>query len=164
MLQLISKVSKGTKMDQIYLTKNRAGMQPGSYVIVQEVPTLQPSVHPVLYGVSRIEPIKMRVIQEIFTLLEKMMPPHTCIIGGSFLNKGFNFEDIDMFIIAENILSAKYLGSTMHDKFGIAMHIVPLTPQEYEAARKAEPLLNLALSKCVSSKRLPRGNKRVIRY
>ena len=39
MVELIGKVSKGSKMDQIYIPKNREAIPVGSYVVVKPLTT-----------------------------------------------------------------------------------------------------------------------------
>ena len=41
MVELVSRVSKGSKMDQVYIPKNRADFAIGSYVVIKPLETAQ---------------------------------------------------------------------------------------------------------------------------
>ena len=58
-MEIISKVSRGTKMDQIYLPKNRFGLNPGSYVLVREVSRIKQDKL-FYYNIKKIEKIKIK--------------------------------------------------------------------------------------------------------
>ena len=47
-----------------------------------------------------IEPIKLEIIKRIFNIIEDLTDNENIIITGSFLDKGFHFNDIDVVIIS----------------------------------------------------------------
>mgnify|MGYP001560200809 FL=1 len=69
MEQLISKVSRGTRLDQIYIPKNRVGFPVGGYVLVKPLRSQQPFLKPHYYGLHGLEPIKVAVAQRIFSTM-----------------------------------------------------------------------------------------------
>src|SRR3989344_8502675 len=102
MVELIGKVSKGSKMDQIYIPKKRESIPVGSYVVVKLLTTEKQKKKPYFYNVS-IEPIKVEIIKNIIGVIDKNIDNENIIITGSFLEKGFQFNDIDVLIISGNI-------------------------------------------------------------
>ena len=62
-MELIGRISKGSKMDQIYLPKNRAGLSNGQYVLISPLESKfkkkQESRH-FFYNVENIEPLKIK--------------------------------------------------------------------------------------------------------
>ena len=100
-MELIAKISKGSKMDQIYISKNREGLNTGSYVIIKPLKTITTTKNkkPYFYNIKSIEPIKLRIINQIIKIINKITPNDNIIITGSFLDKGFNFNDIDILLI-----------------------------------------------------------------
>ena len=103
-MELIGRISKGSKMDQVYIPKNRSGMNTGEYVLIMP---LRKSIEgrkkspfkPYFYNLKSVEPIKLHIIEEIFSMIEKEANAENIIITGSFLEPGFKFNDIDILII-----------------------------------------------------------------
>ncbi len=101
-MELIAKISKGSLMDQIYLPKNRQALETGTFVIVksiEESQQIKKQDNLKFYNIKNIEPVKIEIIDKITALIKKEMEFENIIITGSFLNKGFNFKDIDILII-----------------------------------------------------------------
>ena len=98
MVILMSKISKGTRMDQIYIPKTRApGFEIGETMLIK--PALQKiKPKPYYYNISYLEPIKNVMIEEILNYFEHI---DNIIITGSFLEKGYDFEDIDIILITD---------------------------------------------------------------
>ena len=65
-MEMIARISRGSKMDQIYLPKNRFGLAPGSAVLVKDL-TYEKQEKPFFYNVKRIERIKIIIIGRIFS-------------------------------------------------------------------------------------------------
>lgn len=152
---IMAKISKGTLMDQVYLPKNRAGLETGSYVIVKPIEESQFSQNkPFFYGLSYIEPVKLDLVMRIFSIINSIIDKtDNIIITGSFLNKGFRFNDIDIIIIGKskvvNYLEKKIVSST-----GISPHIIYIDNKSLIKGLETDPLYQLMLSKCVSQNRL----------
>src|SRR3989338_9655760 len=103
-MELISKVSKGSKMDQIYIPKNRLGLEIGSHVIIKpfEIKERKFSEKLYFYNVKSLEPLKLDIINKIINTIDNYLKDYqNVIITGSFLDEGFNFNDIDIIILSE---------------------------------------------------------------
>ncbi len=169
-MEIIAKISRGSKMDQVYIPKLRAGLETGSYVIIKPVSTEQEQIKqkttkPYLYNIKSIEPIKLEIINKIFILIEKITSNvQNIIITGSFLEKGFKFNDLDILIITESNINEKILARTIKIKLGIQAHIIKISNKELIKGLQTDPLYSLMLSKCVSLRRLIYNIKREINY
>jgi hypothetical protein len=153
--QIIAKISKGSNMDQIYLPKNRVGMESGSYVSINLLTTQQklPNLKPFLYGVSNIEPIKIEIITKLFSIIYPKIKEENLIITGSFLEPGFSFDDIDVLILNKNV-DAKAIEQEIIRKIGVRPHLILLTKEELLEGLASDPLYQTMISKCISRKRL----------
>ncbi|MFT4343291.1 MAG: hypothetical protein ACMXYE_00930 [Candidatus Woesearchaeota archaeon] len=149
---MISKISKGTKMDQIYIPKNRIGFEIGSYVFIKPAEEKTQTINTFFYGVNNLEPIKMEVIQNVFTILTKHCD--TVIITGSFLDKGFNFNDIDIIVVVEEKIHSQLLVKKIEENTGIKVHLITLNYKTLKEGLETDPLYKMMISKCVSSKRI----------
>lgn len=162
--RLICKVSKGTKMDQIYLPKKRIGLSPGNYVIVSplENPGEQQNKS-FFYKIKDIEPIKLEVIEKTISLVSKhVQNRENIIITGSFLENGFNFNDIDILIITNKPPNTGELEKDLISEIGIKPHILVLKKEEFIKGLSIDPLYENMLSKFVSEKRIVLDFKREI--
>jgi len=164
--QIIAKVSRGTNMDQVYLPKNRSGMQPGEYVIINvlantPVPETKKSAgklfKPYFYGLGalkQIEPIKLQIISDIFDISAKFVQKESnIIITGSFLDSGFNFNDVDIIILSKNADTKGVEGEIMA-KVGIKPHIIALSKEEFSQGLASDPLYQTMISRCAAKGRL----------
>jgi len=86
-MELIAKISKGTKMDQIYIPKNRPGLSAGDYVIIKSLEVQKPAENPYLYNIKSIEPVKLEIVNEIFGIIDKSLDYANIIITGSFIEQ-----------------------------------------------------------------------------
>jgi len=164
-MELISKVSKGTRMDQIYLPKNRTGMPAGQYVIVSSLEDgliKNNESKPFFRGIDSIEPLKLMIIKNIFEILEKENPENI-IITGSFLDRGFRFNDIDILFVKENNPDIKRLKEKI-ENIGIKAHLIPIENKTLISGISTDPLYSMMLSKCISKKRIIINEKRNIDY
>lgn len=151
-MELIAKISKGSKMDQIYLPKIRSGFHTGQYVLIQPIePSNKEKITPYFYGIKKLEPIKLKIIEEIFSLISKKADYENIIITGSFLEKGFNFNDIDIIVIGKEI---KNLNESIEKIAGIKTHLIFIDNKTLLKGLETDPLYQLMLSQCVSIKRI----------
>ncbi|MBU2523554.1 MAG: hypothetical protein KKE23_04695 [Nanoarchaeota archaeon] len=166
-MEIIGRISKGSKMDQIYLSKNNPGFHAGNYV------TIRPLIHediektekPILYQIINLPPIKIQIIHDIFSIINKKAHDfENIIITGSFLDQGFNFNDIDLLLISEQKENITRLKQDLEERFGIKMHILQLSNKELKKGMESDPLYENMLSKCVSKKRIPFNIKRILNY
>ena len=105
-ITVIGRISRGSKMDQIYLPKRRIGLIPGEYVVIS--PLVNPlsekelSIKLNFYGLKKLEPVKVNLIEEIVKRIRNKVNVDNIIFTGSFLEKGFRFNDIDILLISES--------------------------------------------------------------
>jgi len=167
-MELIGRISKGTKMDQIYIPKNRSGLASGEYVLIMPLTSKQGKTSkqfkPYLYNVKNLEPIKLRIIEDIFNLINKNLEPENIIITGSFLEPGFKFNDIDILILTEKKVSTEMLKGKISSIMGIKPHIILIDTKSLIFGLSSDPIYNLMLSKCLSLKRFIFNAQRKINY
>ena len=153
-MELVSKISKGTKMDQIYLPKNRRGFGIGEYVIVKPLETRKVIEKPFFYNIKHIEPIKTDIVMEILNIINNITDRYeNIIITGSFLDEGFNFNDIDIIIVTEEKLNEKYIKKSIEDTIKIKTHIIILNNKVLIEGLSIDPLYQMMLSRCITKKR-----------
>ena len=154
-MEIISKVSKGTRMDQVYIPKNRKGLDIGTYVIIKPLESKKIVEKPFFYNVKHIEPIKIDIIMNILSTIDKIIDKYeNTIITGSFLDEGFNFGDIDIIIITEDKLSKLQIKKSLEDAIKIKIHPIILSKKALMIGLSTDPLYNMLLSKCVAKKRI----------
>jgi hypothetical protein len=164
-MDIIAKISKGSKMDQIYLPKNRSGLATGQYVMITPLENKLPrkEFKPCFYNLVNLEPIKLELIKEIFNIVQEINPENI-IITGSFLEKGFKFNDIDILIINEEKIDANKLKNRLENSIGIKTHIIHLSYKNIVLGLSSDPLYSMMLSRCVSKNKLIFKLKKDIDY
>lgn len=151
MVELISRISKGTRMDQIYIPKERMpGFELGATVLIKPV-VEKAKPKPYYYKVRGLEPIKNEVIGEILNSFEQF---DNVIITGSFLEKGFDFKDIDVLLITEKKMETDNINYHFEREFGIKLHIIIIGYKPLLKGLSTDPLFQMMLSKFVSKKRV----------
>ena len=160
-MEIISKVSKGTKMDQIYLPKNRYGLANGQYVKITPLQEKREIQKPFFYKIDKIEPIKVKIIQEIFQKISSYMEVGNIIISGSFLENGFNFQDVDILLVEGK--DEKKIQMELKASIGIETHIISIEMKELKEGLSSDPLFENMLSKFVSLERVVFNYKRKIK-
>lgn len=167
-MEIIAKISKGTKMDQIYIPKIREGLEIGSYVIIKKIEekeTQSEIKKTFFYGLKSIEQIKLDIINKIFLLINKYIKKcDNIIITGSFLEAYFKFNDVDIILITDDKVNEKLLNKSIKSKIGIKSHIIAISNKDLQIGLSTDPLYTLMLSKCISMKRLIYKSKRKINY
>ena len=161
-MEIVAKVSKGSNMDQIYLPKNRFGLNPGSYVLVKEI-SYQKEEKLFYYNIKKIEKVKTLIIKEIFKLLNKYNFDNI-IITGSFLDSGFNFNDIDMILIKDNDLNPNEIKNELKGDFGINAHLILIDYNSLLKGISTDPLFQTMLSNYISKKRFIYNVKPEFKY
>ncbi|MBS3162709.1 hypothetical protein J4467_02190 [Candidatus Woesearchaeota archaeon] len=143
---LISKISRGSVMDQIYLSKNRKSLKVGSYVTIQEIKS--PSIiNPYYHNVSYIEPIKYNIIKSIFEFLEA---EENVLVTGSFLEEGFSFEDLDLIVFG----NVSGIQEFVKSNYGIDVHIIEINSNEFNKGINTDPLFQMIASKFIAKNRI----------
>lgn len=161
-MEMISKVSKGSAMDQIYIPKRRAILPVGSYVLIKPLEAEETAFEPVFYNIKSLEPIKITIIKEIFKITDKHTKADNIIITGSFLEKGFRFNDIDVVLITEE--KAEGVRQELAKNLGINAHVITITNNALIKGLETDPLYRAMLSRCVSMNRFIYKIKPKINY
>lgn len=151
MVELISKVSKGTVMDQIYIPKNRPALPIGSYVIIKPI-TKEQEIKLVFYNLH-LEPIKIEIIQTLIRTLDQHIANENIIITGSFLDEGFRFNDIDILLIVKERADTSNIQEMLEKEIGVKIHLVQIKKRELIKGLSTDPLYRIMLSRCVSKAR-----------
>ena len=153
-MELVSKISKGTRMDQVYIPKNRRGFNIGTYVIIRPLETEKVIEKPFFYNVKHIEPIKINIIMDILNIIGDIADRYENIIfTGSFLDEGFDFSDIDIIIISEEKLNNMQIKKSIEDVMKIKIHLIILNNRTLMEGLSIDPLYQMMLSRCIAKKR-----------
>ena len=146
-MEMVGKISKGSKMDQIYIPKNRVGFNNGEYVLISPFKgRIEKQFKPHFYNVNNLEPIKMKVIEDIFSLINRKADAENIIITGSFLESGFEFNDIDILLVNERKINIIIIKEEIEKITGIKTHIILLGNKTLILGLSSDPLYNLMLS------------------
>ena len=163
-MDIISRISKGTKMDQIYIPKNRSSLEIGSYVIIKPLETIpENNQKPYFYNIKTLEPIKIDIINSIFKIIsESLKKEDNIIITGSFLYYGFKFDDVDVLIVTEKKINENLIKKELEDRIGIIPHIITIKVKELISGLSSDPLYQMMLSSCVSKRKfIYKYNKKI---
>jgi len=164
-MELIAKISKGSKMDQVYIPRNRSGFSTGSYVILKPLETKKIIQKPYFYNINYIEPIKLEIIDEVFETIGKNIHEYeNIIITGSFIDRGFNFNDIDIILVSGGKTNIPNIKNIIEQKTGIKTHIVLLDNKTLLQGLSTDPLYQMMLSTCIAKKRFIYKIKPKINY
>ncbi|MAG19987.1 hypothetical protein CL618_00975 [archaeon] len=159
-MEIISRISKGSKMDQVYIPKNRNGFGIGDYVVVKEIEKSRIE-RPFFYNIDFVEPVKLEIIKEIIKIIDKNVKNENVIITGSFLDKGFCFNDVDVIVVSEE---KKNIEKLIIDKLKIKVHVLFLNNKELKKGLEIDPLYQMMLSRCIAKKRFIYNIKSKINY
>ena len=158
---IVGKVSKGTLMDQIYIPKERPlGFELGAPVVIKPLAE-EEEIKPVYFNVSNLEPVKVMIIQKIFNEMSSL---DNVIVTGSFLDRGFQFNDIDVILIDDKKISPKKIQHHLNKQFDLNFHIIALDYNIVLKGLETDPLYQAMLSKYVAKKRLIFKYKNKINY
>ncbi|MDO8563718.1 MAG: hypothetical protein Q7R87_01795 [Nanoarchaeota archaeon] len=166
-MEVMAKISKGTLMDQIYIPKNRTGMETGSYVIIKPIAEKEKKEikeNLLFYNVHNIEPIKIEIVEKIMKIMDERVEYDNIIIFGSFLKEGFEFKDIDVLILTEKEVNSKSIEKRIKKKIGLLAHLLSTTNTELRIGLETDPFYQMIISKCISKKRLIYNTKNKPNY
>ena len=147
-------------MDQIYIPKNREGLEVGSIVVIKPLIERKSKIKIYSYNTKSIEPIKMKIINEIMSYITESIECENIIITGSFLNKGFKFNDIDILIITDKKLNVSKIKENLEKKLEIKIDLLVLDNNSLHQGLNTDPLYNNMLSKCISKNRIIYKNQK----
>jgi len=151
-------------MDQIYIPKRRFGFAIGTYVVLKPLEEEKIIGKPIFYNIKYLEPIKLRIIEEIFKIIERLIKYDNIIITGSFLEDGFRFNDIDIVIVGEEKIDIKYIERILNNAIGANFHIISIDNKSLIEGLSTDPLYEAILSKCAARKRFVYKIKPKINY
>lgn len=157
-------------MDQVYIPKNRNSFNIGDYVVIKllgdtKSQTVNVPQKLCFYDVENIEPIKLKIIQELIKIIDDNIVNYgNIIITGSFLERGFNFNDVDILMITDKNINTKLIENLIAKKIGIKAHIIVLSNKEMAKGLETDPLYKVMLSRCVAKKKFIYRQKRVLDY
>ncbi|MBI2106686.1 hypothetical protein HYT57_01765 [Candidatus Woesearchaeota archaeon] len=164
-MEIIAKISRGSKMDQVYIPKNRSGFSIGSYVILKQIEIEKPEEKPFFYNIREIEPIKLELIDQVMKIIDNEIENYeNIIITGSFLESSFNFNDIDVVIVTSSKINQDLIKKNIEDITKISTHIIALDNNSLIKGLSIDPLYQMMLSKCVAKKRIIYKIKTEINY
>jgi len=153
-MAIIAKISKGTLMDQIYIPKNRIGFDVGSYVRISPA-VAEPIERFFFHNIRSLEKLKLKVIDDVFSEIEKIVVVYdNIIVTGSFLEKGFNFEDIDIIVLTDKKINSAIVELELSKKTGIKPHLIFLSNKEFLKGVTNIPAYEMMLAKCITKRRL----------
>ncbi|MBI2449097.1 hypothetical protein HYV49_02255 [Candidatus Pacearchaeota archaeon] len=166
-MEIIARVSRGSKMDQIYIPKQRAILNIGEFAVIKPLYSQKKKIKSdkiYFYGTKELEPIKLSIIKELVGIIEKYVRADNIIITGSFLHKGFDFNDIDILIVSERPIKTSSIENEIDEKLGIKSHMIILSNSSLIKGLETDPLYHTMLSCCVARKRLTPVKKQKINY
>ena len=165
MQEIIRKISKGTRFNQIYLKKNEGfGFEPGKTVIVMPVlEVIKKDSNLFEYNV-KLNNIKKEIAKKIFENINESGHCENILITGSFLEEGFDFNDIDIIIIDSKGINEKNLKEKIEESIGIKAHLIFIEAEMLNKGIERDPLFRLMIGKYVSVKRIKLRRKININY
>ncbi|MBI2137654.1 hypothetical protein HYU12_03990 [Candidatus Woesearchaeota archaeon] len=168
MVVIMGKISRGTMMDQIYIPKQRApGLEIGVAVLVEPVTeriATKPKLKPYYYNVKSLEPIKVSIIEKIFDYFEHAANVDNVLVAGSFLEHGFEFQDIDIVVLTEKSVNNTAIKAHFKATLGIDIHLIILPLKELLGGIASDSLFQMLLSRFIAKKRLVVLKSRLIKY
>lgn len=162
---LIKKISKGARFNQIYLQKNEGiGFEPGKSVVISPLENIiakEPSIFE--YNV-KLESLKREIVRLVFKIVDSHGHYDNIIITGSFLEEGFNFEDIDILIINPVNMEKDKLKDSIEQNIGVNPHLILIDSESFNKGLKRDPLFRLMIDRYVSIKRAIFRKDRELNY
>jgi len=163
--ELIKKISKGARFNQIYLQKNEGiGFEPGKSVVISPLEN-RISKEPAIFEYNvKLESLKREIAKLVFKVTDNYGYYDNIIITGSFLDEGFNFEDIDIIIINPVNMEKDRLKDSIRQNTGINPHLILIDSESFNKGIKRDPLFRLMVDRYVSARRAIFRKDREINY
>jgi hypothetical protein len=162
---LIKKISKGSRFNQIYLQKNEGiGFEPGKSVVITPLEGIIAKEPAIFEYNVKLESLKKEIVKLIFKIIDSYGHYDNIIITGSFLDKGFNFEDIDIIIINPKNMEKEKLKNSIEENTGIKPHLILIDSESFNRGIRRDPLFRLIIDRYVSAKRTIFRKDREINY
>ena len=162
---LIKRISKGARFNQIYLQKNEgAGFEPGKSVVISPLENIISKEPPIFEYNVKLESLKREIVKLVFKIVDSHGHYGNIIITGSFLDEGFNFEDIDIIIINSVNIEKDEIKNTIERNTGINTHLTLIDSESFNRGIRRDPLFRLMIDRYVSTKRAIFRNDRELNY
>ena len=162
---IVKKISKGSRFNQIYLQKNEGvGFEPGKSVVVRPLETVlvkEPLI--VEYNV-KLESLKKEIVRIVFKLVNNEGDYDNVLITGSFLERGFHFEDIVIVILNPRNVNRERLNDAIKQSTDIEPHLILMDAESFNRGIKRDPLFRLMIDRYVSAKRAIFRKDREVNY
>ena len=161
MVTLVGKISKGTLMDQVYIPKDRPlGFEIGMPVVVKPL-TEEEEIKPIFFNIEKLESVKVTIVQKIFSELNFA---DNVMITGSFLERGFQFNDVDIILIHNKKIDFRKIEQNLNKLYDLNCHVIALDYNTLLKGLETDPLYQAMLSRYISKKRLVFNYKNNIDY
>ncbi len=145
---IYGKISRGSRMDQIYLQKIRPpGFPAGATVEIK--PTKKERFPLYSHKVGKLEPVKTMIKDEIFDYFSEA---DNVLITGSFLEEGLQFHDVDIVLLG-NLPVQKHWREHFRQTLGINADITSLDRKSLLKGLRQDPLFQMMLSRYLAKKR-----------
>ncbi len=145
---IVSTISRGTQMDQVYLPKLRPpGFAVGEAVEIRPTKKQKRSFY--THNINKLEPLKSLIKDEIFDYFEQV---DNVLITGSFLEEGFQFNDIDIILIG-HLQPRPEWSKHFRDTLGIKAQFICLDRKSLQQGLQQDPLFQMMMSKYLAKKR-----------
>ena len=163
--KLIKKISKGARFNQIYLQKNEGiGFKPGNSVVISPLEDIIAKEPAIFEYKVKLESLKREIVKSLFKIVDSHGNFNNIIITGSFLDEGFNFEDIDIIIINPGNMEKDKLKDSIEQNIGISPHLILIDSESFNRGIKRDPLFRLMVDRYVSAKRAIFRKDRKLNY
>jgi len=153
-MEIIAKISKGTKMDQIYISKARAGLDAGSYVIIsplkQETILSNKKIIPHIITISQITLIEGLSTDPLYNLmLSKCISKERLIFK---TKRKFDYKILDIHLLKSESLIFNFDILNGNQKYYLTRNLISLilfiknkkiTPHSVE--KEIEKSLNIGI-------------------
>lgn len=153
-------------MDQIYIPKQRVpGLEAGTLVVIEPA-LLKGAEKPKLsyYKVESLAPIKVAIIERIFEYFERMAEVENVLVAGSFLEPGFEFEDVDVVAISGKKIDASSIEMALSTELGLNVQVIAIGFKILLKGISTDPLFEMLVSRFVSKKRVVFRAKREMHF
>lgn len=153
-MELIRKISMGSRMNQIYIPKEKIGFNAGAYVVIKPIATSEITGRLFSYGSLHLSSLKTKIAEQIFRIILRVAEVENIFIVGSFLEEGYNFNDIDIIIIAgKRDIDKNKISAEIEEDIGVQAHLIVCDYPTLARGINSDPLFELMMSRYISIKR-----------
>ncbi|MBI2139933.1 hypothetical protein HYU14_03345 [Candidatus Woesearchaeota archaeon] len=163
-MELIARVSTGSRMDQIYIAKQRDGFPIGSYVLIKPLETVaKENIKLFPHNIAQVEPVKLYIIKSLAQSI-KSRHEGEVIVFGSFLNPGFRFNDVDVILLSSTEGAYGTIGKKLEEETGLKIHLTMLSEPSLLKGIATDPLFALLMNNHIATKRMMFDAKRDLNF